>query len=135
MPNRIQAGAIIALASAIIALVLAGWLITPFDDNPAPLSDMQKSLGVGPRVSQLARQLAGVAGLQNPLTSSTSTAQPSFSHRNNFNTTSSTKMPHDSTNFKEAVQHRRSIYQLTKKSPIADDRIKEILTTAIEVKL
>ncbi len=126
MPNRIQAGAIIALASAIIALVLAGWLITPFDDNPAPLSDMQKSLGVGPRVSQLARQLAGVAGLQNPLTSSTSTAQPSFSHRNNFNTTSS---------FKEAVQHRRSIYQLTKKSPIADDRIKEILTTAIEVKL
>ncbi|KAK5170273.1 putative nitroreductase [Saxophila tyrrhenica] len=40
-------------------------------------------------------------------------------------------MSFDKMNFKEAVQNRRSIYQLTKKSPISDDRIKEILSTAV----
>ena len=34
--------------------------------------------------------------------------------------------------FKDAVQNRRTIYQLTKKSTISDDKIKDIVTTAIK---
>ncbi|KAK3717608.1 putative nitroreductase [Vermiconidia calcicola] len=40
-------------------------------------------------------------------------------------------MTYDSTSFKDAVKHRRTVYQLTKKSTIPDSRIQEILETAI----
>lgn len=40
-------------------------------------------------------------------------------------------MTHDTTALKEAVLGRRTIYQLTKKSPISDAKIKDIVTTAI----
>ena len=41
-------------------------------------------------------------------------------------------MTHDTTNFKEAVHNRRTIYQLTKKSTIPDSKLEEIFTTAIK---
>ena len=56
---------------------------------------------------------------------------PSPSLTNQFST-STASMTHDTLTFKEAVQHRRTIYQLQKKSPISDERIKEILTFAIK---
>lgn len=39
---------------------------------------------------------------------------------------------YDQTSFKDAVKHRRTVYSLQKKSPISDDRIKEIVTQAIK---
>lgn len=41
-------------------------------------------------------------------------------------------MTHDTLIFKDAIQHRRTIYQLQKKSTISDDKIKEILHLAIK---
>lgn len=41
-------------------------------------------------------------------------------------------MTHDTTGLKDAIKHRRTIYQLTKKSPISDEKIKELLTLAIQ---
>ncbi|EME83942.1 uncharacterized protein MYCFIDRAFT_210737 [Pseudocercospora fijiensis CIRAD86] len=38
---------------------------------------------------------------------------------------------YDSLTFKDAIKNRRTIYSLTKKSSISDDRIKEIVTQAI----
>lgn len=37
----------------------------------------------------------------------------------------------DKLSFSDAVKHRRTIYQLTKKSTISDDRLKEIVDQAI----
>ncbi|KAK4561344.1 putative nitroreductase [Recurvomyces mirabilis] len=41
-------------------------------------------------------------------------------------------MTHDSLTFKEAIENRRSIYQLTKKSPIDDKKIKEIAELVVK---
>lgn len=41
-------------------------------------------------------------------------------------------MPYDKMSFAEAIQYRRSIYQLTKDSPISDARIQEVLKTVVE---
>lgn len=38
----------------------------------------------------------------------------------------------DSIAFKEAVQRRRSVYQINKKSPIEDKRLEEIVRTALQ---
>jgi len=40
-------------------------------------------------------------------------------------------MSHDKTTFKDAIGNRRTIYQLEKKSPISDSKIKEILELAL----
>ena len=48
----------------------------------------------------------------------------------NFGTTAN--MTHDTMIFKDAVEHRRTIYQLTKKSTISDAKIKDIVTSAIK---
>lgn len=41
-------------------------------------------------------------------------------------------MPHDTISFKEGIEHRRSIYQLEKRSPISDAKVKEICTSALK---
>ena len=41
-------------------------------------------------------------------------------------------MTHDSLTFKEAIENRRSIYQLTKKSPIDDKKIKEVAELVVK---
>ena len=41
-------------------------------------------------------------------------------------------MTHDTMTFKDAVKHRRTIYQLNKKSPVEDKKIEEIARIAIK---
>ncbi|KAF2721148.1 Nitroreductase [Polychaeton citri CBS 116435] len=41
-------------------------------------------------------------------------------------------MTYDTLSFKQAIENRRTIYQITKKSPISDARIKEIVETVIK---
>jgi len=41
-------------------------------------------------------------------------------------------MTHDSTSFKDAVKHRRTIYGLNKTIPVDDKKIEEILNLAIK---
>ncbi|KAK4544683.1 hypothetical protein LTR36_003932 [Oleoguttula mirabilis] len=41
-------------------------------------------------------------------------------------------MTHDKTSFKDAVKHRRTIYQLNKTSPVEDKKIEEIARLAIK---
>lgn len=74
-----------------------------------------------PRLASLARQFTSKPAL---LSAPAPRSSP-FS-------TSKANMAHDKLTLKEAVQHRRTIYQLTKKSPISDERIKEILNVAIK---
>jgi hypothetical protein len=117
----VRAGLVV---SAVAAALLAFWLTFP-DTMTAPLR-LQKLV---PALGRSTISLPPVAAsLYNSFASRVTTVHP---HLSNFSTTSST-MGHDSASFKDAVKNRRTIYQLTKKSPISDDRIKEIVTTAIE---
>lgn len=88
---------------------------------------------VVPRINGFAQQLASARSflpvLQKPLASTSLSI--SHSHVHNFSTTTA-KMTHGSMIFKDAIKHRRTVYQLQKKSTISDDKIKEILTWAIK---
>ena len=118
--------------AAVVALASAYLLASqpPLDDMTAPLHKIL------PRASSFAQQVASartyLPALQKPFAASTSSTLHSGPLRtHNFSTTTA-KMTHDTITFKDAIQNRRTIYQLTKKSPISDEKIKDILTTAIK---
>lgn len=117
-----------AIAALFTGLLLAYLLPLPsFETMGAPLVFSRIVNRVKP---------ASIASLQKPLTSSLGPTTrssafntPSPNHRNNFSSTSSTMS--DSTNFIQAVQDRRSIYQLNKKSPVPDNKVEELARAAM----
>lgn len=123
-----------SLSVAIAILVAVGVyllaLSLPIDGK------MMQVQRVFPRVSLLTQQLArarsylpAIQKPLNPLTNSPPSTLHS-QHSSSFTTTTA-KMTHDTMTFKDAVQNRRTIYQLQKKSTISDEKIKEILNIAI----
>ena len=104
------------------AYILALLLPIDLDMMSAPLPFAR----VVPRISGIARSF--LPAVQKPLVSATAFSRSSTTY---FSTTTN-KMTHDTLTLKEAIQHRRTIYQLQKKSTISDDKIKEILTLAIK---
>lgn len=123
----------------IILAVLVGYLFAVFLPTTAPPDfDMTN---IAPlrlqKAVNLARGFANSAVfLQKPLTSATpcspinsqaNSATSTFTH--NFSTTNTAKMD---MSFKDAVVHRRTVYQLTQKSPIDDSKIKQIAEAAVK---
>lgn len=108
------------------------------DQNSQTVDDMSAPLQhrIVPRLSSLAAQLANarsyLPAIQKPLTATTTTRASHLSPSSAQYFSSSAKMTHDTMTFKDAVHNRRTIYQLTKKSTISDDKIKEIVTTAVK---
>lgn len=107
---------------AAIAVVTAFFIASQPTAMQAPL---QRAL---PRLKSF------LPGLQKPLTASntlrsapTLYSKPSRPH--NFSTTAN--MTYDTLTLKDAIHNRRTIYKLTKKSTISDDKLKDILTTAV----
>ena len=127
MRRRVFPGAVIVILVAVGAYILA--LSLPLNDKT-----MQKVI---PRVFNLSQQLANARSflpvIQKPLSSLTNGSPSSPLHSQQYNsfTTSTAKMTHDTMTFKDAVQNRRTIYQLQKKSIISDEKIKEIANIAV----
>lgn len=84
-----------------------------------------------PRLSSISAHLSSPQSfwpaIQKPLVSLSTGTSP---RQHSLSTTA--KMTHDTMTLKDAVEHRRTIYQLTKKSTISDARIKEIVETAVK---
>ena len=113
--------------SAFIIVALGAYLIVA-PPHEGMAASLQRFV---PRVSLQASYVKSlVPPFQKPFTFTTSPAA-SISQSNSF-TSSTSKMTHDTLTFKDAVQNRRTIYQLTKKSTISNDKIKDIVTTAIK---
>lgn len=72
------------------------------------------------------------AGLLVPKSASVVTTNPRLptQHRPLHNTTSR-RMGYEAFSLQDAIKHRRTVYQLTKKSSVSDERIREIVTQAI----
>ena len=111
------------LIAAVCGYLLA---LAPIDMS-APLLRTQ----ILPRISHFSARLNSSKGfwpaIQKPIASLCNNLAPPHT---NFSTT--VKMTHDTMILKDAVEHRRTIYQLTKKSTISDAKIKDIVTTAIK---
>jgi hypothetical protein len=90
-----------------------------------------------PASSSVLTRLSAAPGfllpLQKKLFGPLTTPTPPLSRSSPYSTTTAVArtMGYDSITLKDAVKHRRTVYKLEKKSPISDDRIKEIVTQAI----
>ena len=116
-----------ALIASICGYILALAIHSEGLDMTAPLRTQ-----VLPRLSHLSARLSSsrsfLPAVQKPLASLSSGISQSSHH--SFSTTA--KMTHDTMILKDAIEHRRTIYQLTKKSTIPESRIKEIVETAVK---
>ncbi|KAF7186702.1 Fatty acid repression mutant protein 2 [Pseudocercospora fuligena] len=117
-PTRI----VLALSALVLAYLFTVLPLHEADDMQATPLLLKHFTRVLPTSLQL-RARAVQNALVAPLPAQT---KPSFSR--NF---SSTMAGYDSLTFKDAVKNRRTIYSLTKKSSVSDERIKEIVTQAI----
>ena len=121
-------------AAIVLLLAILFTFTTPLYDSSAPPMLLLQARSIFPRLSGQVGRAGSLLGLtaHKPLASSSTPTSLIQSSLHNQRLYSSDNMTHDTTNFKEAVQHRRTIYQLTKKSTISDEKIKDILTTAVE---
>lgn len=117
-----------ALIAAACGYILALSLHVDDFNMTAPLRTQ-----ILPRLSHLSAHLSSsrsfLPAVQKPL-AFLSSGTSAYTRQNSFSTT--TKMTHDTMILKDAVEHRRTIYQLTKKSTIPDAKIKEIVEAAIK---
>ena len=115
----------------ILIAVACGYILALFSLDAS--NDMSTPLRTQllPRLSKLSAHLSSSKSfwpaVQKPLASLTT----GFSTQHHtFSTTAN--MTHDTMILKDAIEHRRTIYQLTKKSPIPDSKIKDIVQHAIK---
>ena len=117
-----------ALIAGICGYILALAIHDESLDMIAPLRTQ-----ILPRLSHLSAHLSSsrsfLPAIQKPLTALSSGISSSKDH--SFSTTTA-NMTHDTMILKDAIEHRRTIYQLTKKSTISDSKIKDIVETAVK---